>query len=947
MPGPSLCRRIFPCIAILVAIAVVAATPASGQVATGKDAPAKVAIGGNSNGDDAQSPTIKQLRKRIANLDKKIAELKAQRDKDQKVPPILPLLESMYYGPRYYSSSGPRYFVGKLVVVNLSGKPLTLKREDITLRAKSKTFRIPSATSLNQTFYFYIGTERHTLGSLKPAQDLSIKPGAAGVTWVVYQNVGTENDIPPMSLRMNFNQQPVSLDVNQAAREQLKLTVERIGPRKGLGLLTIAGPLNTVNIGGLVSEIDKLTKSKPPVQRFVIHWTKGAPQINSRMLSWLRNEARYAGQKNRNSYSRYPFPDLPGTIRELHLARLPGVSTDSSYYRDPSSRPDRIHKSAVVAVSAALASAYEVLPRKEIIEEIESGHPLTRAAALASGGGRLGADKLPMILEFAQGKDEQLARAALRALRHFGEKPAIETLVKFAKDKSSKRNQPAVVSLSASRFPVAHRALLKILKDAPLESKKAIVKVLATHPRPIWSEPIYEFAKDPNSGVGAEAVKALGAIGHPKLFEVLKDSLTSKDNAVRVEALRQLVGRADAKSDAIALEYTLEQLKKSPPDSWMKRVLIRTKDQRAIPLLLAQLDKEGGSKSTLIETLSSIGDQTVGKELAKRYDTIKSTYDKSRIMKAMVKLKTPGIRKLAGEALMTKNSSLINAACDALRRDAGPEAVKLLIHALEKSTYSSAWSYTSSSLAQIGTKKAKLALVRIRTDLKGASSNDEKQKLRYVVNAIRSMMQRSPAYSYVYQAWRYTRQKKYKEALNYCNIARKLDPDHPWPFSARGHVYLLQKKLKEARKDFEAAYKLDPHDPHAITGVALLKSRDGKTEEAVKLVAKHANEFSSDRFYPYQAARVYARAITKLKKSKPSKQRDKKIAEYGKEAMKQLKIAITRGRHYSDGFKPNHATKEADFEPLRELKEYKTLIGGASKKKGNKAGGAEKLIRKE
>ena len=894
----------------------------------------------------------KKKAKKVSIVDKQIADAKARKASGKKVPPVLVLLESMYYGPRYYYSNGPRYFIARVVVANLSGQSVTIKQEQFELTAKGKTHKM-KPISTNQYSDIYIGTKSYTIGSLKPAKSLAIKPNAKAATWVVFSDLGTAKEIIPLKLSLNLKQ-PVSIDVNAVAKERLKLTVERIGPRKSLGLLTIAGRLNTISLAELIQTLDNLLKEKPPIGRFVIYWKKGAPAVNGRMNAWLQEKAKYSGVEGRRYYTSYPYPDLPGSIRELHLAAMPGTNSGSrpmfytGSFGGAGPAPNRIHKTAVAAVGAALKSAYEILPRKEIVAEIQSGHPLTRAAALAAGGGRLGEEHLPMILDFANGKDETFAQAAIVALRHFGEKQAIRTLVAHASNKSSKQNQAAIVSLSASRFPAAHRALLRILKSSPLEMRKKIVTVLASNPRPIWSEPIYAFASKPDSGIGAEAIKALGVIGHPKLVEVLTDGLKSKDAAVRTESLKQLIIRANARTDKVALEYTLKHLKttSNPPDSYMRQLLLRTKDARAIPLLMAQLDNKGGSKHTIIDTLSKIGDQKVGRELLKRYSKVKSNYDKGRLLQAIVKLKTPGFMQVAENALMAKNSTLIRAACEGLQRDGSREAVQMLVKALEKSTYSTCWSYTSSALSQVGTKDARTALVKIRDGFDDSKKMKEKdkQKLRYVVNAIRSLMQRSPAYSYVYQGWRYTRQKKYKEALEYLTIAHKVDADHPWPLSARGHVYLLQKKFKEARVDLEKAFRLDPHDPHAITGVALLKTRDKKFSEAVQLIEKRKSQFTSDRFFPYHAARVYGRTITAIKQKKLNAADKKKIAAYEKEAMNQLKIAITRGRHYSDGFKPDHARNEADFAPLRHLKEYKTLIGKAKKKKknaGNKAKMAE------
>ena len=104
-----------------------------------------------------------------------------------------------------------------------------------------------------------------------------------------------------------------------------------------------------------------------------------------------------------------------------------------------------------------MKSAIEVLPREELLAEIETGHPLTRVAALADGGSRLAVEDLPLVLKYADDDDPRMQLAALAALRHFGEKPAIEKLLEYARRNSEPTASLAIESLAASRYAVATR----------------------------------------------------------------------------------------------------------------------------------------------------------------------------------------------------------------------------------------------------------------------------------------------------------------------------------------------------------------------------------------------------------------------------------------------------------------------------------------------------------
>ena len=195
-------------------------------------------------------------------------------------------------------------------------------------------------------------------------------------------------------------------------------------------------------------------------------------------MTWLQVAAvGNGGNPNNNPL----FPVIPAAIREFHLTEFP-VSDDNqgrnayAYGLRPTTQP-RIHKTSAESVGAALRTAYLALPRDELLNEIKTGNPLTRAAALTFGGGRLDVDQLPLIFEWAEDKDPEMQKAALQALSHFGEPQAIEKLVFYARRNVEPLSSSAIESLAGSRFGAAHDALLRLLKNEPNASKKKIVQV--------------------------------------------------------------------------------------------------------------------------------------------------------------------------------------------------------------------------------------------------------------------------------------------------------------------------------------------------------------------------------------------------------------------------------------------------------------------------------------
>ncbi len=802
-----------------------------------------------------EQPTVEELVRRLENVEKELQRLKrgsGQLPANEKEQKIHVMLEDPFLGASYYgSSSGIRYFASRLLFVNLTPRTVKVKQENITLKIDDKVYKLGDVPSQLQYQSVTVGNQSIQLRNMKSKKESIIASGKTGSTWIVFANLPKGTQIPEMKLDIQLGDEKLALDVNRYAAASLELHVDRVGPRNSLGLLTISGTLNTVNVGTLVDTLDDLTAEK--IARFVIRWQDAAAPVDSSISSWLQNVANRTG---RSEFRDSRFPLVPSSIRELHLSRLPGYNASSG--RSSSLAP-RIHKTDMAAVIAALQTAYEVLPRDELIKEIESGHPLTRAAAISGGGGRLPAEKLPILLQFADDKDPVIQTAAMRALRHFGERAAVDKLVHHTKKNVDPISPVAIESLAASRFATAHNALLELLENEPPTSKVAIVNVLARYPRSIWSNTIYDYVKDDDQKVALTALKALVHIGHPELVDILKDALHSGNASLEAEAFNRLVTRNDVESERIAMEYTLKKLETTPPNSLMVSLLTRTKDPRAVPLLLKHFaNAKSSSRSSLISTLTSIGDQTVVDVFLDKYDELNSS-EQAAVLTALRQMRSPAFRKLAEKALLTKNSSLVSNAVQGLQEDGSHEAVRMLVEAYEKTTYTSAWSYISNALATLGSPEARQALRR-------ATKSGNASRRSYATSAIKNMYQRSPGYQYIYQARNYSKQQKWDETIKYYSMAIKLDSQLPDAYAGRGTAYLNQAKPVEARKDFTKAVGMDDTNSVAVTGLGTVMVFEGDIEEGLKYIEDRRADFKNDVNFYYNAACARSRAIQVLKK---------------------------------------------------------------------------------
>lgn len=887
--------------------------PAAASSPTDPQRPVAPAVNGASQ-------ELEQLSQRLERVERALMEL---RTRDGRIPAnvkdqtVLTLLESPYLGATFFGrANGVRFFVGRLLVINLTPNPITIGQDDIVLNADGIDLTMGEIPNSIRHLVIHDGSQRLQIRNLSPAKTLTVAGGGTESTWLIYTNLPPGNSVPRLQLKTTVladAAQPgktITLDINELTRRKLDLNVERIGPRKSLGLLTIGGQLDSVSVGNLMDELDRLAADK--VARVVIRWSESGTTSDLQLTAWLQLLAAGGDGRSRPNPQ---YPTIPASIRELHFAGLPGKSAAAanSFGRTPLVAVSHNHATDLDAVSAALQSAYEVLPRGELLQEIEQGHPLTRAAALAIGGGRLSEEQLPILLDYADHDDPQLQRAALIALGHFGESAAVEKLVHYARKNIGTLSDKAIESLAGSRFTSAHEGLLEILSNEDEEPRKRILAVLAQYPRPIWSDTIYRYVRKDDGAIDADAMRALVRVGHPQLLAVLQQALKSSQKSLRGEAIDVLIRRTDPQSEEIAMAYTLEHLEDQLPTPQMYVLLNRTRDSRAIPLLLKHFEKQGGKRKSLINTLATIGDQDVAQVFAERYPMLEPS-DKAMVLTGLHQMKSPAFMHLAGDALLSSETSLVRAACEGLKAEGGPEAVSLLAHGLEKATDRTTWSTTCVALSALGTPDARRALQKVR-GLEGKTRQD------YATNSLRNIYQRSPGFQFYVQGQTAFQEQKWEEAVRQFTLSVEADPELPDAYSSRASARLELNQFDEARADLRKSYELDPHNPQASTGLALAIVLEGKAGAAAELLEKSRPKFEKDPVFAYNAACVYSRAAQKLASDPEASPETKmQVEAYKKKALADLEASVKFG--FKD-FK--WMQKDPDLKTLHGMPEFEKL----------------------
>ena len=878
--------------------------------------------------DTPNSEVLRRLLEKVDQLDrdlksvlKNASQAIPENPEDRQLVAMLetPVIQSFNFGVRNGQAVEHRLFVAKLMLINLTAEPKTVEATQITLDADGNSLKNGVLDATVPNYGINVGQQGYSLNQIKPTASLKINPGQTATTWIIFSGLPRGPGLPKMKLRIASGDKPIEIDFNAWAMSKLDISSKRLGPRGCLALLTIGGELNFISYIALVEELERLATQK--VSRVVVRWAEGAPAIDVNLSYQFIGMAQSLG---RTEAQNQQLPSMPQSFTEFRLAELPAANQAQSNYGvnnyGPGLNPvamanaSVVHKTTSDAVAAALRTAYEVVPRTELLEDIRSADPLTRAAALAAGGGRLATEHVPLILQLADDEDPALQKAALLALRHFGEPEAIEKLLGYARKNTEPLASMAVESLAGSRYAAAHDSLLGLLEREGVESRKTIVKVLAQNPRPIWSETIYKYVRDPQGGLGIDGLQALVRVGHPKLIEVLKDSLQSRDVAIRDTAYNELTNQPDAASEQIALQFTLKHMESAPPTPPMLAFLTKTKDQASVPLLLKHLKNNAGDRTGLINTLAQIGDQTVANTLVEQYATLRPN-EQTAVLGVLGQLKSPAFLKLAEPALDSSDASVVSTVCQWLQNDGSPAAVKLLIQAFEKTTQPNTIIYTASALGQVATVEARGAIRKAR------SSPDQTRQTQ-ARQALQNMYLRSPARSLVDQARAMEQQNDHKAAIELFDQAIKTDPDLPDAYSGRANVLIRQDKYPDAKKDFEKAFALDDLNHQAITGLGICLAVEGKFEEGIKLVEDIRSKFPSDGLFLYNVACVYGRAVEKLLKDDKLPERDQKLETFRRKALDDLRESKKLGFNDQDWMK-----KDPDLTSLHDQPEFQELSG--------------------
>lgn len=718
--------------------------------------------------------------------------------------------------------NGLYFFLTRLILVNQSPQPLKLVRSQIKAVVDGQEVRIRTLPTNLTNQNVQLGKRSLRLNSLNFKDQVTVPPGEQDSLWILLTDLPGAPRIPEIELQVTVNDQTLKLNVNRFELGKLKYDIKLLGPSQCLAELTVSGELNSINIGSLIQEVDQLTTRN--IKRFVMHFPDPKTQIDTTVKNWL---PRAANQVGMNTMVNSPFPVFPNMITELHLSGEVIKDTRVPYLGI--NKGQVIHEKESEAIHAALDSAMSVLTREKVAEQIRTGSPAVKIAALISGGRQLTNEELPLILELTSDPDPLVQQAALFALRYLGDPRSYERLTQVARTVGP-QSEVAIASLAESRFAQGQKVLLKLLKESPPASQKTMIGIIAQSPRPQWGDAIYEFISSDNLELRKAAIKALILNGHPRLFEILTNALQSPHPEIREVAFQELIQQKDNESETLALNYVLSQLEQTAPTQAMLSFLDRLKDPRAIPLLFHHLENlklDAGLRVGMINTLASIGDQTVEAGFLKVYPQANSN-EKQLIITSLQKIDSPQYFELAEQALNDSNLQVVSGAIKSLSASGSLEAVRILQKTLRKTDQPSTWNAIYSSLFSIGTPEAR----QIIMDARFEGELDEKK--RAAATALNNIYMRSPGYQYVKNGDAEQGRKQYEEALQEYQTALSIDSLLVPAYLGIVNVQNATQKYEEALKTADQGLEIDGMNARLYVAKGMIYSNLSQSDEALQ-----------------------------------------------------------------------------------------------------------------
>ena len=828
--------------------------------------------------------------------------------------PVILWVERCFIGSNdVYSGEGFRYAVLRVSVGNRTDEEIVIPRDQITLKTDSRSYPVGPGTSRrfrNSPLEIDWTPEQHPRAQtqLDTPKTITVRPGKATTIWTVFFGLDSLPVIPSLTLQVQpEGKEILELDVSRQQNARLGLITERTGPEKCLAVMRIHGHLNRVNSAELARQITEIRNQGG--ERFLVKWESGSTPCDEVLFSWLATTTRFRRDENPLLMQ---LPVLP-ELRQIALCQVPEENREALEW-DEAGR--HLHADELEGTTALLKDIYQRISVDALLREIRTGHLWGRRAALQIGGRRLGSDAFPVLMELADSEDLDLRRDAILALGY--QSQANSFLTELLLGNKPEDAELALEALTTVTTRENREQLLKELEGSRIQVPRQIVlPILATHYHPDWDRYLIRCVAEMLPDVRRTALEVLQQLGHPELDGLCIAALNDPDLSVRGVAFQVLKESPDTASRRSALAHVMRQLSAHQQISNSGLALIEEmKETAAAPLLIAQLQNSNIPRYRLIEAIGRVGSDDHCRQVLALLETLNDDEQLAALeLAAHLPLETQ--LKTAKQVAAGKSQPLREAAIGIYRRVANDQAVQGLGEMLNNSSDDMA-SEVVYALSEIGTESAVGELRRFRNQARDAKNT---RNMQIADSGLREWRHRLPGWNFVENGNVHVMGNELDEAITAYTLAITINPDLSEAYSMRGNTYLRRENIDAAGKDFRKALELDPDDSQAVTGVGIVQAIHGEWKEAVQFVRDRADHFPNDRFFPYNMACVYGRAIEAIQKEGEDSENQQQIPELRKEAIALLKGSIALGFNQFDWMKV-----DPDLATFRDLPEFKELL---------------------
>ena len=830
--------------------------------------------------------------------------------------PVLLWVNRCFFGTdNALSSEETRYAVIRLIVANRGTEELQLKKDKISLQAGGKTFSIGPKLGMLRNMPLQI--DWHHNGNVRPQSQLrtpriiKIAPGNAAAFWCLFSGFDPMPAIPQIKLTVEPESgEHLHLELTAQQNARLGLTTERMGPRNALAVLTIHGQLNRINSAFLAQQMT--TTVDRGTSRFLIQWTPQAKPSDDVLFNWLLAAGRSTGEANPLQLQLPPLP----AIRQILLAEVPKDNADVEEWGDVTDTS--IYEQSRDAAVLLLKDVYERVDPRVALQEIQTGHPWSRIAAMEIGGGRLQPDALPTLLKLSRDPDPELQQAAILALGVQSQPEAQARLLELVVGSDQAVSEIAFKGLLQAATP-AHRAAVKqLFEQQRLKLPRShVLKLLAENYHPDWEDEIVQGVLDKDVEVRCQALTILHQIGHPQLNKFCIAALSDQDEAVREQAFQILIDGTDRTAEQAASAYALQRLQEGHIDESILEFVERTRETKAAPALIAALKKPDTVRFRLVEVIAEIGTSDHLQQVIEMADEFNDE-ETLAALQLVSHLSMTTQLKFIKKVLATENASVVYPAIELLKTIGNEEALDILESMLKNNDSANHVDLICMALGEIGTPGA---IRRLREFREQSGKSGNVAHLNAAMQGLKRWRTRLPGFNFIEAGYVHVASDEDDEAIKAFSMAILINPDLSDAYSSRGNVYLRKNQFKQAGEDFEHAMELDGFDGQAITGCAIVRAIDGEWESAVQLIEKTTSHFPRDRFFIYNSACVYSRCVEALKKKDPGPERDKQIARFEQLSLDKLKEALEGGFSDTDWMQ-----RDPDLAAIRGLPGFKKLL---------------------